>query len=100
MYSGSDFVLDVQTVNWSFVYRPSLTHYRVLYSVKIRLIDTRRSKLVGEAFCYRRDDGDKSPPTRDELLADHAELLKQRLHDHASECAGELQNKLLGIPIT
>jgi hypothetical protein len=90
----------VQTVNWSFVYRPSLTHYRVLYSVKIRLIDTRQAKLVAEAFCYRRDDGDKSPPTHDELLADHAVLLKQRLRDHASECVGELQNKLLGVPVT
>jgi hypothetical protein len=63
IYAGSDFVLDVQTVNSSFVYRPNLTHYRVLYSVKIRLIDTRQAKLLAEAFCYRKDDDDKSPPT-------------------------------------
>jgi hypothetical protein len=99
LYSAGDFVLDVQTVNWSFVYRPSLTHYRVLYSVKVRLIETHEAKLLAEAFCYRKDDDDKNPPTHEELLADQAALLKTRLHDHAAECAGELKNKLLGAPL-
>jgi len=100
LYAAGDFVLDVQTVNWSFVYRPNLTHYRVLYSVKVRLIETRRAKLLAEAFCYRKDDDDKNPPTHEELLANQAALLKTRLHDHAAECAGELTSKLLGAPLS
>jgi hypothetical protein len=100
LYSAGDFVLDVQTVNWSFLYRPNLTHYRVLYSVKVRLIATHDSKLLAEAFCYRKDDDDNNPPTHDELLADQAALLKSKLHDHAAECAGELTNKLLGAPLS
>jgi hypothetical protein len=100
LYSAGDFVLDVHTVNWSFLYRPNLTHYRVMYSVKVRLIDTHGAKLLAEAFCYRRDDEDKNPPTHEELLADKAALLKTRLHDHAAECAGELSNKLLGTPLS
>jgi hypothetical protein len=100
LYSGGDFVLDVQTVNWSFLYRPNLTHYRVMYSVKVRLIETREPKLLAEAFCYRKDDDDKNPPTHDELLADDAALLKARLHDHAAECVGELTDKLLGVPLS
>jgi hypothetical protein len=99
LYSPGDFVLDVQTVNWSFLYRPNLTHYRVLYSVKVRLIETHGAKLLAEAFCYRKDDDDKNPPTHEELLADQAALLKTRLHDHAAECTGELTNKLLGTPL-
>jgi hypothetical protein len=100
LYSAGDFVLDVQTVNWSFQYRPNLTHYRVMYSVKVRLIDTHGAKLLAEAFCYRKDDDDKNPPTHEELLADQAALLKTRLHDHAAQCAGELTNKLLGTPLS
>jgi hypothetical protein len=100
IYSAGDFVLDVQTVNWSFVYRPNLMHYRVIYSVKVRLIDTHEAKLLAEAFCYRKDDGDKNPPTHEELLADQAAVLKTRLHDHAADCAGELANKLLGTPLS
>lgn len=99
IYLG-DFVLDVQTVNWSFVYRPNLTHYRVIYSVKVRLIDTHEAKLLAEAFCYRKDDGDENPPTHEELPADKAAVLKTRLHDHAADCAGELTNKLLGTPLS
>ena len=100
LYAAGDFVLDVQTVNWSFLYRPNLTHYRVLYSVKVRLIETHGAKLLAEAFCYRKDDDDKNPPTHEELLANQAALLKTRLHDHAVECAGELTNKLLGATLS
>jgi hypothetical protein len=100
LYAAGDFVLDVQTINWSFVYRPNLTHYRVLYSVKVRLIEIHGAKLLAEAFCYRKDDDDKNPPTHEELLANQAALLKKRLHDHAAECAGELTNKLLGAPLS
>jgi hypothetical protein len=100
LYSVGDFVLDVQTVNWSFLYRPNLTHYRVMYSVKVRLIDTRAAKLMAEAFCYRKDDDDRNPPTHEELLVNQASLLKTRLHDDATECADELTKKLLGAPLS
>jgi hypothetical protein len=83
LYAAGDFVLDVQTANWSFLYRPDLTHYRVLYSVKVRLIETHGAKLLAEAFCYRKDNDNKNPPTHEELLANQAALLKSRLHDHA-----------------
>jgi len=97
-YSNADYVLDVQTINWSFVYRPNLgtQHYRVIYSVKVRLIDTHKANLLAEAFCVRKDDNDTNPPTHDELLANQAEILKTRLKEHANDCVGELQQKLLG----
>jgi len=98
LYPGADFLLDVQTVNWSFVYRPGIgtQHYRVIYSVKVRLVDSHAKSLRAEAFCVRNDDGDANPPTHDELLADHAKILKARLAAHASECVGELKQKVLG----
>jgi hypothetical protein len=99
-YANADYLLDVQTVNWSFVYRPNLTHYRVIYSVKVRLIDTHAAKLLSEAFCVRKDDDDKSPPTHDELLANGAAILKTRLHDDALACGTEVTQKVLGAPLT
>lgn len=99
LYPDADYLLDTQTVNWSFLYRPSLTHYRVLYSAKVRLIDVRKARLIAEGFCYRKDDDDPNPPTYDELLANQAELLKSRLHSHADDCIGELKQKLLGAAL-
>ena len=100
LYANADLVLDVRTVAWEFLYRPNLTHYRVIYSVKVRLIDTHRRMTLAEAFCVRKDDDDKNPPTRDELLADQAALLKIRLRDDAGACASELATKILGTPPT
>jgi len=98
LYSSADIVLDVQTVNWSFVYRPNIgtQHYRVIYSVKVRLIDTHQKSLLSEAFCVRNDDNDANPPTHDELLANQAQILKVRLAAHGQECVGELKQKVLG----
>jgi hypothetical protein len=98
LYSSADYVLDVQTINWSFVYQPHLgtQHFRVIYSVKVRLIDTHKANLLAEAFCVRKDDNDTNPPTYDELLANHAEILKAKLREHANDCVGELKQKLLG----
>ena len=97
-YAYADYVLDVQTINWSFIYRPNLgtQHYRVIYSVKVRLIDTHKASLLAEGFCVRKDDNDPNPPTHDELLANHAEILKAKLKADASECVGELKQKILG----
>jgi len=48
-YAGADLLLDIQTINWSWIYYPtSWSHYKVIYSAKIRLIDTKHSKLIAD----------------------------------------------------
>jgi hypothetical protein len=99
LYPGADYLLDTQTVNWSILYRMNLIRYRVLYAVKVRLIDVHKAKVLAEGFCHRNDEDDPNPPTYDELTANKAELLKSRLRSDADACILELQQKLLGTQL-
>lgn len=97
LYPGADLLLDVQTVNWSFAYFPTdWNSYRVIYSAKLRLIDTRTGKLQAEGFCARVPEYSDNAPSRDALLADRAAGLKQELKVAADHCIGEFQAKVLG----
>src|SRR4051812_22361035 len=49
-----DLLLDVQTVNWSFIYFPlDWSHYRVMYSVRARLIDLKTKRVLAEGSATR-----------------------------------------------
>lgn len=97
LYPGADLVLDVQTVNWSFVYFPTdWNNYRVIYSAKLRLVDTRNGRLAAEGFCARVPEHTPDAPSHDELLADRAAVLKRELRIAADHCIGEFKAKVLG----
>lgn len=94
-YSGGDLLLDVQTVNWSFIYFPTnWSHYRVIYSAKVRLIDTKHSKVVADGFCARVPEEAPNSPSRDELLENKAARLKQELATAAEYCVHEFRTKV------
>jgi phosphatidylglycerophosphatase A len=93
---GADILLDVRTVNWSFVYFPTAPHrYRVIYSAKLKLTDTRSGKVLAEGFCARIPEKSDSAPGYEELLADQAARLKQELTAGADQCIGEFRSKVL-----
>lgn len=97
LYPGADLVLDVQTVNWSFAYFPTdWNSYRVIYSAKLRLIDTRTGSLKAEGFCARVPEQAADAPSRDQLLADQAAALKRELRAAAEHCIGEFRTNVLG----
>ena len=69
-YSSADILLDVQTVNWTIAYFPTdWNSYRVIYSAKVRLIDTHKSKILAESFCARIPENSETAPSYDDLLA-------------------------------
>jgi len=93
---SSDYVLDVRTINWSFVYFPTdWNNYRVIYTAKARLIDSNVRKVIAEAFCSRIPDQTDDSPSYDELLSNHAARLKQELRIAANTCVKEMSGKLL-----
>jgi hypothetical protein len=97
-YANVDLLLDLQTINWSFTYFPAdWNSYRVIYSVKMRVIDTRQGRLLAEGFCSRVPEKTPSAPSRDELLANKADRLKQELARSANQCLSELREKVLPI---
>jgi hypothetical protein len=95
-YPGVDFLIDTQTLNWMFVYYPSdWTHYRVLYNARLRVIDTKSGKIIGESACKAMQGDEKNPPTYDQLLANQAELLKKYLAKAGEECTSVLAKDVL-----
>ncbi len=95
-YSGADLLLDVQTVNWGFAYFPTdWNNYRVIYSAKARLIDTKTRKVLAEGFCSRVPEKTDDAPSHEELLANQAARLKQELEAAADHCISEFRAKVL-----
>lgn len=96
--NDADLLLDVRTINWSFVYFPTdWNSYRVIYSAKLRLIDTHSKKVVAEGFCARVPEKSADAPSHDQLLADRAARLKQELRIAADECIAHMNTQVLGV---
>lgn len=92
------FVIDVQTINWSFGYFPTdWTHYRVIYTAKARLIDSQSKSVVAEGFCKRIPETNANAPTYDELLANQAALLKSELSLATEACVKSLKSEMLSL---
>lgn len=97
-YSNSDWVIDIETINWSFAYFPTdWNNYRVIYSAKLRLIDTRDRSVIAEGFCSRVPEEDGQAPSYDELLKKNAEKLKLELQEAAVYCVDEFKNNVLKV---
>jgi hypothetical protein len=97
-YPGADLLLDVKTLSWMFVYYPSdWSHYKVIYSARVRLIDTASKDILAETACKTVQGDDKHPPTREQLLDDHGALLKDYLNKGADACVNVLAKNLLRL---
>jgi hypothetical protein len=96
--NGADLVLDVRTLNWSFVYSPiSWGKYRVIYSARLRLVDAKSARVVAEGGCRRVPEHTAQAPTYDKLVANSAERLKQELKTAADFCISEFKAKTLAL---
>jgi hypothetical protein len=98
IFKDADYVLDVRTINWSFGYFPSdWNNYRVIYSSKLRFIDTKKNIAIAEGFCARIPEQDELAPSYDELLMNNAERLKGELKISADYCIDYFKNNILGL---
>lgn len=94
--NGADLLLDVQSLGASFNYFPTQWgHYWVTSGLVVRLIDVHTGEVLGGGACRRDSRKDPNPPTKDELLANKAELLKTILATQRDACRDELAPKLL-----
>lgn len=94
--SGSDLVLDVQSLGAQFNYFPTnWSHYWVGSGLVVRVIDVHTGQVLGGGACHRDTRKDANPPTKDDLLANKAELLKKILATQRDACRDELASKLL-----
>jgi hypothetical protein len=102
-YGEADLILDIKTINWMFIYFPTdWSHYRILYSARLRVIDRQQKTVIGEGFCaYKPEYEDtKKAPTRDELLNNDAEGLKRELAKAGAWCITFFRSGTFRILIT
>jgi hypothetical protein len=94
----ADYVLDVETVGWSFIYFPtSWNHYRVQHQAQGRLIDVANKKIVAQGNCSRDVAYSDSLPTYEQLVGNQAAGLKKELDVAAKECAAILGRDILAL---
>lgn len=89
-------LLDVQTVNWSCVYLPlNWTRYRVIYTVKVRVIDVAKRQTIAEGFHAWQTPESMENPKYDELFANQAERLRKQLDIAAAAAARHFTENVL-----
>jgi hypothetical protein len=97
----ADVVLDIQTVNWSLIYLAlKWNRYQVIYTVKLRLIDVRKKELIAEGFNAWKTPESTGYSTYDELFANNAAVLRQRLDDGATSAIDAFRSGILKSPPT
>ncbi len=93
---GADLLLDVQSLGAQFSYFPTQWgHYWVGSGLVLRVIDVHTGEVLGGGSCHRDSRKEDNPPTKDDLLANKAELLKEILATQRDSCRDELAQKFL-----
>jgi len=97
-YKEADYLFDIRTINWSSIYFPlDQKHYRVIYSVKLRFIDTSTKEVIAEGFCSRLPEKTDDAPNYDQLFGNKALRLKKELRIAADQCINEFRSNILKI---
>ncbi len=92
-----DLIVDVETNGWGYNYQGfNFGSYTVGYSATFRLIDPATGDVLAQHFCSGGShDGPEGAPSRDELLANNAALLKTLLNQRAQACIEEITTQVL-----
>ena len=91
---NSGVILDVQTVNWGFIYFPFSSHYRVTLAMRARLIDANTGKRIAQAPCAYASD-ENGAPTYDEMIDNQGVRLKAMLGAGTENCLAKIQKSLV-----
>lgn len=92
----SDMILDIRTSNWGIEnFDFSIGKYRVVYSVSLKLVDASSGEVLAENACGRWPSKSNYSPSRDQLLANNASLLKQELKTAADFCTNYFKTTTL-----
>lgn len=95
----ADYVLDVRSMGWSYFYYPTdWNNYWVLYSTQVQLVD-KSGRVLSKAACTANSKASSSPPSRDQLHADGAKVLKDYSAALGWNCVQLLVTEQFKIPL-
>jgi len=92
----ADLVLSVETSQWGF--EPvRIGHYGITYDGTLTLVDSRSNAIVATGACTSRPVDTPDAPSYDELLANEAALLKEKLGALEDYCIDDYRKRILGL---
>jgi hypothetical protein len=95
-----DYILDIASLNWMSLYYPgNWSEYHTFYMGQARLIERATGKQLSSMTCVinGRKEKNKFPPSKDDMLADQAQLLKDMLASQGWSCAQHMAKDEFGI---
>ncbi|MGO1070816.1 hypothetical protein [Lysobacter sp. CA199] len=99
LHPQADYVLDVRSGGWMYVYFPTdWNNYQVVYSVQAQLV-SKDGRQVSNAACTANSKANKTPPTREQLLADGAKLIKDYTTAMGWNCVQVLATNQFMVPL-
>ena len=94
-----DYILDLQSIGWQFAYYPTdWNSYWTAYSVHVQLIERSSAKVVSDVFCNANNNKHPASPSKDALLENRAQLLKDVTTNHAWSCVHVLAKDQFQLP--
>jgi len=86
--SDVDYILDLQSTGWMFAYIPTdWDSYWIGYSARAQLINKVSGKALAVGTCYSDTQKHPFPPSKDSMLANKAQLLKDVTTSLGWHCA-------------
>jgi hypothetical protein len=99
LHREADYVLDVRSGGWMYSYYPAKwAAYWVAYSAQVQLIDAKTGTVLSNAACNSNTQANANPPSREQLHADGAKLLKEVTTSLGWMCVQLLAKEQLHIP--
>lgn len=84
-------IIDFETKRTMLFYAPTdWQHYRIAYTVKVRMIDLKNLKVIWKSTCAFVDKDKSSSLTLEELENDSGALLKEKISEAAKHCGVKL----------
>lgn len=95
-----DYILDINSLSWMSMYYPTnWGKYHTFYMGQVRLIDRTSGLQISNMTCTinGRKEKNKNPPSKDDMLENQAQLLKDMLASQAWNCAQRMAKEQFGI---
>jgi hypothetical protein len=84
------YVIDTLTGVGVIYYPMDWAHYRVMFSIDAKVIDTSTGKMVGRGHCFIDPPHNADSPTSKQLMENDAALLKKIIADNTQTCLPKL----------
>lgn len=92
---GAHYVVDSDVASMNLTYfSGDWAHYRLLYSGRLRIIQTAGNRVVSEGRCSLKPKKTPDAPSHDALLENQAAMLKQLIRSSADQCGAEMKAAL------